>query len=115
MRSSFASGCIATILLCTAPVFADATPAAPPSAAPRAPHVVAVSGSCGWGLHRTYRGYCVPNRRHYYRPYVYYPYYGYPAYPYYYGGYQPWNRPSPSDYSANWLNAQELGRSYRGY
>ena len=49
------------------------------------------------------------NHRHYYGPYGYYR-----AYPYYGGGYERWNRPSPSDHIANRLNAQEARRGW-GY
>ena len=102
---------------------AGAAPVGIVSPAPQASNVVQVAGGCGWGFHRTYRGYCVRNwRRHYshrhhryYRPYAYRGY-GYPPYPgYYRGGYEPWNRPSPSDHVANWLNAQELRQGYGGY
>jgi hypothetical protein len=60
-------------------------------------------------------------------PYYYYgqPYYAastsYPRrhrrwYAGYYGsGYEPWNRPSPSDHVARELNRQELARTYYGY
>ena len=91
------------------------------NAAPRLPampttgvsNIVAVS-SCGYGLHRNARGFCVRNRHHY-RPYAYRYYRPYPRYRYYGGGYAPWYGPSPSDYVANQLNAQELGRHYYGY
>ena len=101
--------------LAAAVTAAGATPLAPPPATPQASDIVQVSGGCGWGFHR-HHGYCVRNR---YRPYAYrpyYPHYGYyRPYPYYryYGGsygYEPWNRPSPSDHVANQLNAQQLGR-----
>ncbi len=91
---------------------ANAAPAIPARAAPAAADIVQVAG-CGWGFH-WYHGHCVRNHR-YYRPYAYYhpyyyPYYG--PYPYYGGGYEPWNRPSPSDHVANQLNAQELHQGY---
>jgi hypothetical protein len=93
-----------------------AAPLAPTIAAPRAPvvapagiaNIVLVAGGCGAGFHRGYRGRCVRNRH-----YVYRRYYG-PPYAYGYA-YQPWNRPSPGDYVANQLNAQELRRGYWGY
>lgn len=97
-------------------VAAAAAPETPPALS-RASNVVQVRGGCGWESHR-HHGYCVSDhhyRRYAYRPYYNYPYYGYyPLYPNYgyYGGYgyEPWNRPSPSDHVANQLNAQQLGR-----
>ena len=87
---------------------ASAAPPAAVLAPPQASNLELVAGGCGWGFHR-HRGYCSPN--HHYRHYGYYePYYGDG---YYGGGYQPWNRPSPSDHVANQLNAQEL--SHWGY
>ncbi len=92
---------------------ASAAPIGAVTATPQASNIEEVAGGCGWGFHR-FRGYCVRNRH--YRPYAYYRPYYYPPYPYYYGGgYEPWNRPSPGDYIANQLNAQELGRGYWGY
>ena len=96
-------------------VSAQAGPVAPVPAAPTASNVIQVAGGCGLGFHRTRRGYCVPNRHAYYRPYpVWRPYWpGYSYYPGYYGdGYEPWNRPSPTDRVANQLNRQER---YYGY
>ncbi len=63
---------------------------------PEASNLVRIAGGCGWGFHRTYRGYCV--RNHPYRPYAYTHRYGY--------------GPSPSDHVANQLNEQELRRGY---
>lgn len=95
---------------------AGAAPIAPSSAPPQAANTIEVAGGCGWGFHR-HHGYCVRNYR--YRPYAYsYPRYrSYRSHPYYGGGYgyEPWNRPSPSDYIANQLNAQQLNRGSWGY
>src|SRR3954453_9724254 len=99
---------------------ATAAPMVPaPLSTTESSNLIQVAQGCGGGFHRNYRGYCVRN----YRPYTYYrhyyrsrPYYGYyRAYPYYGGGYEPWNRPSPSDHVANRLNAQQLYRGPWGY
>ena len=95
-------------------VSATAAPTMPFPAPSQSSPIEQVSGGCGWGFHRSYRGYCVRNYR--YRPYAYrrqYRPYGYyrPA-PYYGGGYEPYNRPSPGDHIADQLNAQQLGRGY---
>jgi len=105
----------AAIGLTAAAVSANAAPAIPHPTAPQASNIVLAAGGCGWGFHRNYRGFCVPNRRPYYRPYGYYrPQYR--PYTYYYGGgYGPPYGPSPSDHVANQLNRQELGRGYWGY
>lgn len=99
---------------------ANAAPvAAAMPAGPEASNIIQVAQGCGRGFHRNYRGFCVPNRV--YRPHAYYPRYHYPRYyrPYgYYGGGNEFlNRPSPNDYVANWLNAQEARRNwgYWGY
>jgi hypothetical protein len=104
--------------LAAAVTAAGAAPNAPLAAPSHAANIVEASGGCGWGLHRRH-GYCVPNHRHRHRPYVnrrYHRNYGYyrphPSYGYYGGGYERWNRPSPSDHIANQLNAQQLGRGY---
>jgi hypothetical protein len=96
---------------------ANAAPLAPAPVSPEPSNIVQVAQGCGLGFHRNYRGYCMRN----YRPYAYHrhyyrsrPYGFYRAYPYYGGGYEPWNRPSPSDHVANWLNAQEARRGW-GY
>lgn len=93
---------------------AGAAPIVPTPTAPQvSANIMQVAGGCGRGFHR-YRGYCVRNRRH--RPYAYYHrhyrYGHYRPYRYYGSGYQPWNRPSPGDYVADQLNAQELYRNY---
>ena len=98
-----------SVLGLAAPVAANAAPVAAIPAQPQASNIVRVAAGCGWGLHR-YHGYCV---RNHHRPYGYTGYYR-PS-PYYGGGYQPWNRPSPGDYVANQLNAQQLGRGSWGY
>lgn len=99
---------------------ATAAPAVPPAAPGHAANIVPVAGGCGRGFHRTYRGHCLPNHHyrhryyHHYRHYYYRRYSGYyPRYPYY--GYNPWYGPSPNDYVADRLNAEELGQRYRGY
>jgi hypothetical protein len=98
-------------------VSASAAPAVLVPPPPQASNIVQVAGDCERGLH-PYRG-CVRHR--YYRPHAYYhryyrPYGYYRPYPYYGAGYQPWNRPSPTDHVANQLNAQQLGGGYyRGY
>ena len=86
---------------------ANAAPAAPRAAMPEAAGIVRVAGGCGLGFHRTRRGFCVPSRYGYYRPY--------PVWPGYYGGdgHEPWNRPSPADHVANRLNRQELRGGWR--
>jgi len=102
--------------LAVAVTAAGAAPNAPLAAPSHAANIIQASGGCGWGLHRRH-GYCVPNDRRrpyanrryqqnygYHRPHRYYGYYG--------GGYEPRNRPSPSDHIANQLNAQQLGRGY---
>jgi hypothetical protein len=69
--------------------------------------ITTVAGGCGWGFHPNRSGRCAPNRNTYYRPYWR---------PYYYGdGHEPWNRPSPTDRTANRLNRQELRGIYSGY
>ena len=97
-------------------VYAGAAAAAPsiPGPDPQVSIIIQVSGRCGRGFHRSYRGYCVRNWHPRYRPYYgyrYRPYYG----PYSYYPYQPWTRPSPSDYVADQLNAQQLRYGYWGY
>ena len=88
---------------------ANAAPAVP-GPVTQASNVVLVAGGCGWRFHPNRWGRCVPNRYGYYRPRPYWPgYYGGG------GGYQPWNRSSPSDHVANQLNGRELGRGYPGY
>jgi hypothetical protein len=100
-------------------VSAEAAPMAPRVVSPGSSNIVQVAQGCGGGFHRNYRGYCVRNQRpyayhrHYYRSRPHYGYYR--AYPYYGGGYEPWNRPSPSDHVANRLNAQQLYRGPWGY
>ena len=93
---------------------ASAAPLAPAMPTPEVSNVIQVAARCGRGFHRNYRGFCVPNRT--YRPYAYAPRYPryYRSYGYYGGGNEYLNRPSPSDYSARWLNAQEARRNW-GY
>jgi hypothetical protein len=84
---------------------ASAAPIAPGPGARQTENVVAIAAGCGWGFHPNRRGHCVPNRYGYYGPRPYWPgYYGY--------GYEPWNRPSPTDHVANQLNRQELMSRY---
>jgi hypothetical protein len=92
---------------------ASAAPVLPGPATEGAANIVQIAQGCGRGFHRDPWGRCVSHRYGYYPPrrYVYRPYY--PGY--YGGGYEPWNRPSPSDHIANQLNRQELGRAYYGY
>jgi len=82
---------------------APPVPAAP--AAPASASVLQVSAGCGYGFHRD-RGSCIRDHR-YYHPYAHRPH----AYRYG-GGYQPLNRPSPSDHVADQLNAQGVERGY---
>src|SRR3954470_2455937 len=96
---------------------ASAAPRAPAPLSPESSNIVQIAQGCGRGLHRDLRGYCVWN----YGPYAYQRYYYrshpdgfYRAYPYHGGGYEQWNRPSPSDHVANWLNAREAHRGW-GY
>src|SRR6266567_1021999 len=53
----------------------------------------------------------VPNRYAYYRPRPYWHPHAY-APGYYYGGQEPWNRPSPTGHVANQLNRQQLMCGY---
>jgi len=73
-----------------AAVSANATPVIPNLSDQAVSNIVQVSGGCGWGFHRTHRGFCVRERYHrpyaYYRPYSYYRPYHRP-YGYYGGGY----------------------------
>lgn len=89
---------------------ANAAPIAPARAGAAGSAIEQVAGGCGWGFHR-HRGYCVRNRHYGHYAYRRAPYGYYRPYPYYGYVYQPWNRPSPTDYEANWLNAREA----RGY
>ena len=97
-------------------VSADAAPIVPARARPQASNVLPVAAGCGWGFHRTRHGHCARYHHYHYRHrrhwrHRYYGYH-YPPYPYY-GGYNPWYGPSPNDYMANQLNAQEL--AHGGY
>jgi len=91
--------------------FAAATTA---NAAPSVPapadqqNIIAVAGGCGGGFHPNRWGRCVPNRDGY-------SYRAYPRWGGFYGGgdgYEPWNRPSPTDHIARELNRRQL---YGGY
>ena len=74
---------------------ANAAPVIPNPDVQGASNIIQVSGGCGRGWHRTWRGFCARNfyrpyayYRPYYRPYVYYrPYHRH----YWYGG--GWHRP----------------------
>jgi hypothetical protein len=79
---------------------ANAAPMAPAPLSPEASNIVQIAGGCSHGVHRDYRGYCMPtyyphsNYREYFRTlassYQYmYPYYGgdYEAYLRYYWRY----------------------------
>ena len=83
---------------------ATAANAAPSVPAPAGEHnIIAVADGCGWGLHPNRWGDCVPNRYGYRRAYRHWDgFYG--------GGdgYEPWNRPSPTDHIANELNRRQL-------
>jgi len=68
-------------------------------------NIIAVAGGCGWGFHPNRWGRCMPNRYGYHRAYP--DWRGYSG-----GGYEPWNRPSPTDHIANELNRRQL---YGGY
>jgi hypothetical protein len=91
--------------VCTAA--ANAMPLAPAPLSPEPSNIVQVAQGCGHSFHRNYHGYCVRNHRQYHGTYGYYR-----TYPYYGGGYERWNRPSPSDHIANRLNAQEARRGW---
>ncbi len=102
--------------------FALAANAAPVIPAPpsQPSNIEQAAWGCGWGLHPNRWGRCVPYRHGYYRPRHYWHRYSYRYWPryhwgYYGGGYEPWNRPSPTDHIANQLNAREAGRLYYGY
>jgi hypothetical protein len=80
---------------------ANAAPSVPAPAGQQ--NIIAVAGGCGWGLHPNRWGDCVPNRYGYHRTYRHWDgFYG--------GGdgYEPWNRPSPTDHIANQLNRRQL-------
>ena len=71
-------------------VAANAAPVLPNPDVQGASNIIQVSGGCGRGWHRNWRGFCV---RNHYRPYAYYyrPYYrswGYYPYVYYGGGWR---------------------------
>ncbi len=99
---------VSALGLAVSVVSATAAPTVPAPATPQASNIVQVAGGCGRSFHPNRWDRCVPNRYAYYGPRPYWPgYYG--------GGYEPWNRPSPSDHVARQLNRQELGRTYYGY
>ncbi len=94
---------VGTLGLAISAVSANAAPTIPALASPEATNIVEAAGGCGRGLHPNRWGRCVPNRYGYYQPRPYWQ----PSWPGYYGdGYQPWNRPSPTDHVANQLNRQ---------
>jgi len=98
-------GFVGALGLVVAAATANAAPAVPAPVGQY--HIVAVAGGCGAGFHPNHWGRCVPNHHYsYYRPY--------PHWGGYYGGdgYEPWNRPSPSDHVARELNRRQL---YGGY
>src|SRR5258707_15847638 len=71
-------------------------------------NIIAVAGGCGGGFHPNRWGRCVPNRDGYSDR-------AYPRWGGFYGGgdgYEPWNRPSPTDHIARELNRRQL---YGGY
>ncbi len=92
--------------LAVSAVSANAAPTVPALATPQASNIVQAAGGCGRGFHPNRSGRCVPIRYGYYRPHPGYSYW--PGYSGYYGGdgYEPWNRPSPTDHVANQLNRQ---------
>ncbi len=102
---------VSALGLAVSAVSANAVPIIPALAIPQVSDIVQVAAGCGRGFHPNRSGRCVPNRYAYYRPRPY------SYWPGYYGGdgYEPWNRPSPTDHVARQLNRQELGRMYYGY
>lgn len=80
---------------------ADAAPLVPRSPAQQESNIVQIAGGCGWGYHPNRWGRCIRDRHGYARPR-----------PYRYGYYPQWH--TPSDFVANQLNRQELGRLYSG-
>jgi hypothetical protein len=104
---------LGAIALAASAVAAGAAPLAPASSVAQASNVVMAAGRCGWGLHLNRLGRCVPNRYGYYRPRPYWQPYPYAYAPGNYGdGYEPWNRPSPTDRVANQLNRQQMMYGY---
>jgi hypothetical protein len=108
---------VAAIGVALSAAAASAAPLAPVQRTGQTSGVVEIAGHCGWGLHSNRSGHCVPNRYGYYRPRPYWQPYPYP-YPYAYApgnygdGYEPWNRPSPTDRVANQLNRQQMMYGY---
>jgi len=100
--------------LCT--MSANASPLIQSPHSPEASGVIPVADGCGGGMHRNYRGHCIWNHgpHAYHGHYWHHPYSYHGGYSYYGGGYEPWNRPSPSDHIANQLNAQQAHRGW-GY
>jgi hypothetical protein len=94
---------VSALGLAVSAVSASATPVAPAQPTVHASNVLEIAGGCGWNFHPNRWGRCVPNRYGYYPPRPYWQ----PYWPGYYGGgYEPWNRPSPTDHVANQLNRQ---------
>jgi len=94
---------VSALGLAASAVSAHAAPTVAALVTPQASNIVEVAGGCGRGLHPDPWGRCVPNRYAYYQPRPYWQ----PYWPGYYGdGYEPWNRPSPTDHVANQLNRQ---------
>ncbi len=103
---------VSALGLAVSAVSANAGPTVPVLATPQASNIVEVGAGCGWRFHPNRWGRCVPNRYAYYQPRPYWN----PYRPGYSGdGYEPWNRPSPTDHVARQLNGQEVGRMYYGY
>jgi hypothetical protein len=104
---------VAAIGVALSAVSAKAAPVAPVQATGPTAGIVQIAGRCGWGLHLVRGGRCVPNRYGYYRPRPYWQPHPYAYAPGNYGdGYEPWNRPSPTDRVANQLNRQQLMYGY---
>ena len=104
---------VAAIGLAASAASASAAPLAPLQAPGQTASIVQIAGRCGWGLHPNHWGHCVPNRVAHYRPRPYWQPNPYGYAPGNYGdGYEPWNRPSPTDRVANQLNRQQLMYGY---
>src|SRR5438552_8991822 len=89
---------LGAIGLAASAVAANAAPVAPAQLTVQTSNLIEVAGGCGRGLHPSRWGRCVPNRYAYYRARPYWHPRPYAYAPGNYGdGYEPWNRPSPTD------------------
>jgi hypothetical protein len=79
---------VAAGLAAAVSVSAKAAPLIPNLDERAASNIITIAGGCGRGLHRNWRGFCVPNRYYGYRPYYSRPY-NYRPYRYY-GYYGPY-------------------------